>query len=501
MTEVQYREILPQRSVDDASFAKGVQNYQWSLGNPTSCIMSKSYFRFEIEITADRTTDRQPFMKDLVAPSDNCCGNLFNNAQFYAGGRQVSQIVNGLPQASALKSRLLTSSAWLESVGASAMMKEGEFARRQKMVAEDAQKSSLSDDYTLNPLTTVSADQRTATVQIDLNGDVTGVDTEFTVVARVGDTLVCGDERFQVVRVTDDTTMTVSPAPSIAIIATTNAYIVRQKPTASEGTNKFFVIWQPPLGIFDLSEALPSGDYRIALNPSQDYKSAGIETLLGSKTFPTAITNYDFKVNSLAFYLCTVKMTVPKSLSVAIWEHEVQSKPFRQNQTLNFTVASSSKAFSVWVQSDANGKNTLIPPSMFKVFPTGGVDDPHLRLDSIQLTYANMSKPSVRWSSDYDKPNGIDRMQQRYYDTFNNAGMLSNSGGVERYEEYLARGPVYHFSFERDSNDRSTELQLSASFKSDLGDGVSLYVCSWYTRALEIDSQGGMIREVLTRTT
>ena len=501
MTEVQYREILPQRSVDDASFSKGVQNYQWSLGNPTSCIMSKSYFRFEIEITADRTTGRQPLMKDLVAPSDNCCGNLFNNAQFYAGGRQVSQIVNGLPQASALKSRLLTSSAWLESVGASAMMKEGEFARRQKMVASDAQKSSLSNDYRLEPLTDIADDQRTATVAIAVNGVVTGVGTEFTVVAEEGDTLVCADQRFQIVEITDDTTMTVSPAPSLAIDATVDAYIVRQEPTASEGTNKFFVIWQPPLGIFDLSEALPSGDYRIALNPSQDYKSAGIETLLGSKTSPTAIVNYDFKVNSLAFYLCTVKMTVPKSLSVAIWEHQVQSKNFRQNQTLNFTVPASSKAFSVWVASDDNGKNTLIPPSMFKVFPTGGVDDPHLRLDSLQLTYSNMSKPSVRWSSDYDKSNGVDKMQQRYYDTFNNAGMLSNSGGVERYEEYLARGPVYHFSFERDSNDRSTELQLSASYKSDLGDGVSLYVCSWYTRALEIDSQGGMIREVLTRTT
>ena len=46
--ELQYREILPQRSIDDSSFAKGVQNFIFSLGHPTSAIMSKSYLRFEV---------------------------------------------------------------------------------------------------------------------------------------------------------------------------------------------------------------------------------------------------------------------------------------------------------------------------------------------------------------------------------------------------------------------------------------------------------------------
>jgi len=54
MAELTYREILPQRSVDDNSFARGVQNFIWSLGHPTSCVLSKSYFRFEIEVNSDR---------------------------------------------------------------------------------------------------------------------------------------------------------------------------------------------------------------------------------------------------------------------------------------------------------------------------------------------------------------------------------------------------------------------------------------------------------------
>ena len=133
--EMQYREILPQRSVDDKSFARGVQNFIWSLGHPTSCAMDKSYFRITYEVYATNTLETKPRISDLIAPADNLCGNLYNNAQFYAGGRQVSQIVNGLPQASALKARLLSSSASLESVGASAYLHEGEFAKRQQMIS------------------------------------------------------------------------------------------------------------------------------------------------------------------------------------------------------------------------------------------------------------------------------------------------------------------------------------------------------------------------------
>jgi hypothetical protein len=79
--------------------------------------------------------------------------------------------------------------------------------------------------------------------------------------------------------------------------------------------------------------------------------------------------------------------------------------------------------------------------------------------------------------------------------------MLSSSGGVERFEDYLTRGPVYHFDFSRTADDNSTELQVSASFKGALGAGVSMYICAWYTRVVEIASRGGTIQEVTGRIT
>lgn len=499
MAELTYREILPQRSVDDNSFARGVQNFIWSLGHPTSCILSKSYFRFEIEVNSDRAGG-VPLLKDCVAPADNAIAGLYNNVQFYAGGRQVSQIINGCPQASQCKARLMSSSAWLETLGADAKLLEGEFMKRQQMVCADAQKSSLSPDRDIRPLTSVMANQRTATVAIDIAGAVTGVNTTLGDFDE-GDTLVVGDLRFQFQEITSDVAAVVTPAPVQAIPATVDAYVIKQTPSLSKGANEFFAMWTPPIGIWDCSAPLPPGDYRVSLNGSQYYKSSGVEVLLGSQTTPASSEYYDFKVKGVRLYLATVKMSVPQSLTTSIYEMEVQSKPFTTaSNTLNFTIPASTKAISVFFQSDDAGKNPLIPPTKFHTFPNGGVDKPALTLENIQLTYANQTKPSVRWESSFDRGNNVNELQQRYYDTYLHAGQLSNMGGVDRFEEFLEKGLLIHYSWERDSDDRSTELQVSASFTQALGAGASMYVVSWYSRVLQIDSVGGSVREVLTRT-
>jgi len=396
----------------------------------------------------------------------------------------------------------MSSSAWLETLGADAKLLEGEFMKRQQMVCEDAQKSSLSPDRDMRPLTSVMADQRTATVAVDIAGAVTGVDTELTAFDP-GDTLVVGDLRFQIQEVTNDLAAIVTPVPTQAIGATSDAYVIKQTPALSKGANEFFAMWCPPIGAFDLdhNSPLPPGDYRIAMNPSQDYKASAIETLLGSATTPASAQYYDFKVKGVRFYLATVKMSVPQSLTTSIYEMEVQSKPFTTaSNTLNFTIPASTKAISVFFQSDDAGKNTLIPPTKFQVFPNGGVEKPALTLENIQLTYANQTKPSVRWESSFDRGNNVNELQQRYYDTYLHAGQLTNAGGIDRFEEWLEKGLLLHYSWNRDSEDRSTELQVSASFSQALGAGSSMYIVAWYSRVLAIDSAQGQVREVLTRT-
>jgi hypothetical protein len=318
------------------------------MGGTTSFIPSKSYLRIGVEIYRNRPGTAKPLLSDLVAPADNLCGNLFNNAQMYAGGRQVSQIVNGLSQASALKARLLRHGAWNESMGKKAYMSEAEFVERQRYVCDDAQKSSLSPDTTISSLTTVVADQRTATVAIDTAGALTGVATTLLAVADVGDTLVVDDQRFQIVAVGSDLLATVSPAPTLAITASADAYIIKQENMVSDGHNVFYIMWKPPLGFFNLDSPQPAGDYRLSLNPSQNYKSAGIETLLGANGDATPTANYDLKITDVRLYLHTCQTSLPMTVKQTIFEQNVQSKPFTTaSNTLNFTVPSSTKAISV----------------------------------------------------------------------------------------------------------------------------------------------------------
>jgi hypothetical protein len=144
----------------------------------------------------------------------------------------------------------MSSSAWLETLGADAKLLEGEFMKRQQMVCTDAQKSSLSPDRDMRPLTTVMANQRTVTVAIDIAGAVTGVDTELAQFA-AGDTLVVGDLRFQIQEITSDIAAVVTPAPTQAIPATADAYVIKQTPALSKGANEFFAMWCPPIGAFD----------------------------------------------------------------------------------------------------------------------------------------------------------------------------------------------------------------------------------------------------------
>jgi hypothetical protein len=55
-------------------------------------------------------------------------------------------------------------------------------------------------------------------------------------------------------------------------------------------------------------------------------------------------------------------------------------------------------------------------------------------------------------------------MQQRYLDTQIESGQAFSPGGCESYADWLANGPIYHYSWERDANDRSTQIQIQADF-------------------------------------
>ena len=511
-SELIYREISCQKSVDKENFSQGVQDYSFSTGAPTGWIPSRSYFR--IEMTLDglgvpvNGLGSQPEVREQLAFADSACGNLYDNVYFKGAGQDISTAVNYVGQSNALKNRLQKTGSWLQSVGKSAYLLESDFQKRVNQVSMDTfinpegecERLFIGDD----------THQLTATVAITAaTGAIVGGNTNFMQL-KVGDTLVVAGIPFVCsvapTVATGNTAGCVLPLPVANIGATADAHIIKNRRRDGGQRNKVYALWVPPIGIFDHDGILGAGDWRISLNPSSNYKQSAVETRQGTDTAAvnptqTATGGYNLIIHSVKFYVATVKAQIPQGISsLYLMESMVQSKPLSSRDgQYEFTVPSSTRALTIFLQSNKAGSNPRFPPSMFKL-PL----DSDLLLESLQITYANTTKPSTRWSSSYSEVKdgavgnpSINELQQRYNDSLQESGLLMSSGGAETFKDYLARGPYYHFSYTRDSEDKSTQVQIAAKVGFEPANIPSnLFIVSWYSRGVEITTHNGQIQEI-----
>jgi hypothetical protein len=485
--DYQYRQITCQRAVNGSSFPLGVQDYNFSVGRPYGWIPARSYFR--IAMTLSGPLGGAPVSRDGIAFADSVCGNLFNNVYVRAGGQDVSSIVNYVPQAQQIKNRLDKSGAWLNSVGRDSFGCDADFASRQKQT---------SSGFPLGPVG--------ATVEIvAATGRVTGAN---------GALLFTGDSKLDVNDqiVVNGITYTVTTAATADdgtacivagdfpggndVAATTVCYKVDPTKNADgDGRNIVYLMWQPPVGIWDETKPLGSGDYRIQLNPNSYYKTACVESLLAGLASPAA---FNFAVNDIQLFIATVKVDIPVTGvdTLHLMEMQIQSKALSagtQDSLLDFTVPPSTKAISIFVQSNKAGNDTKVPPSTFKA-----LDRSDENLSSIQITYANSSKPATRWTSELTPTTNY--MKQRYNDTQLYSGKFWSEGGTETFAEWLKRGPLYHYSFIRDESDRSTHVQLNSQF-GNLAADCNIMICAHFSRAVEITSSNGFVTSVVSLST
>lgn len=247
---------------------------------------------------------------------------------------------------------------------------------------------------------------------------------------------------------------------------------------------KYF-IYQPPIGIMEHSKPMGSGQYRFQFNPASNYNFAALESSNPAKTEGI------FNVKSMELYVCEEKMDISPSGTdtLHLLEHHVQSKKYATN--LDFTLPPSTKAISVFVQSGKAGSSFNIPPSRFIT------DDRATKceqtLTSLQLTYANCTKPPTNVISDIG-------LQQRWYDCQIESGQAFSSGGSETLADWKTNGPIYHYSFQRDANDRSTNCQLTTTFSTPPGTDDNVFIVAHYTRSIEISVESGYISNVVSLT-
>ena len=248
-------------------------------------------------------------------------------------------------------------------------------------------------------------------------------------------------------------------------------------------TCKRYFMYQPPIGIMEHSKPMGAGSYRFQFNPASNFEKACLEQGTDSNLYKVAVFNMEL-------YICEEKMEISPTGSdvLNLLEHQVQSKKLSESASLDFTVPPSTKAITIFVQSATAGINTQYPPSKFKG-STGA------KLRNLQLTFANTTKPPTNWES--MSGNKTEGLQQRYLDTQIESGQAFSSGGCETMADWLKNGEVFHYTFVRDSNDRSTQVQLSAHWDRDITASTdNIFVVSHYTRSIQIDVENGYVAQV-----
>ena len=247
-----------------------------------------------------------------------------------------------------------------------------------------------------------------------------------------------------------------------------------------------YMMYAPPLGIMEHGKPMASGDYRFQFNPASNFESAGLESEIATATYKLVVT-------SMELYICTEKQEVAASGTevLHLMEHQIQSKPLggAGDKNFDFTVPSSTKAISIFVQSGNAGSTTLTPPSKFCC----GDADQERTLKSIQVTYANITKPPTRWTSEYTQAEH--KLQQRYLDTQIESSQAFSPGGAQSLKQWMDDGVLLHYSWIRDANDRSTQLQLQIDYGIAEAN-ANIFLISHYTKSIEIQVNNGFVSSV-----
>jgi hypothetical protein len=118
-----------------------------------------------------------------------------------------------------------------------------------------------------------------------------------------------------------------------------------------------------------------------------------------------------------------------------------------------------------------------------------------LSLRNYQIQYANITKPSVRFESNFGASTNL--LQQRYITSALESGQYFNPAGFESYSDYMERGPYIHESFVKSADNLATRAQIVASF-GQINTPCRLFIVAHHSRTIQITRQNGMVVEVQT---
>ncbi len=475
-SKMMYEQHPPTRDVTGGNFPNGAIHIRWQTSGQKWWVPSRSYIRTTIKMTKAPTAlvpdPPQLTSSDNIAPNMGLCANLYQSAEFRIADKTVSRVSDYMPQVDALETRLNKSKAWIDSLGASTNWWQADQSERKKEVVSDPELVKKEEVKSREELGNPVGQQIVIAADTGvLTQSVGGVD--FTGIFVAGDEIeidvggVIGTVKYRVSAVLTANTLQLNNLKGIAVADAVYPWrrVRAVDAESSRGIDTFELTWQPPLSIFKVSHAIPSGKFELVLNPqtASQYKKRAIESLLADKDAGLG-NQFDLEVVDMYLYVATVEGARMDNGTYLLDLNETRCQVDNMNvggafQQKNFDVSPSTYALTTCFQDERAGNNTLYSASKFKA---NGDDE--LKLNRLFINYAGVNKPQPDANPIFDGT--VDRTTQRYVESQLNSGAYFDCGGAETIEEYHKRGSYYYFSWPRDGTDRSTRVNVHFGFSA-----------------------------------
>jgi len=520
-SRMEYDQHPPTRDITTNNFPNGAIHFRWQTSGQKWWIPSRSYLRVRCRLSkADGT---QLDKNDGIAPNMGLCASLFQSAEFRINDKTVSRISDFMPQVDAIETRLSKSRSWLNGVGSAVNFWDDEFKVRQSAVAsdgilireltDDSLNKPTSEPYTRanlgldaaggagNDRNAAAYTEATGNVVFSANGGAAlpadmgvlypiGSYLEYTSIQGATATDARVKKPAKVVAHINATTIQVETGvigADIAADGRTDFVRVDIQSTAASNVDiarkvsEFELIWTPPLSIFKVGHAMPSGKYELVLNPqtASVYQKYAIQALVtGSDKVPntattgapTAGSNFLFNIQDMYMYCNTVEGPRADDITylLDLEQTNCQSEQFSANQQSfqqkNFDVSPSTYALTVAYQDARSGSDARNSASIFKVSNAVRTENSEeQKLERFFINYAGANLPAP--DADPNFTPLIDYTTQRYAESQIYSGAMFDTGGGESLDEWHERGSYYYFSWPRDGTDRSTRVNVHQQFK------------------------------------
>lgn len=531
-----YEQMPPTRDVTGSNFPNGSIHIRWEVSGTRWWIPSRTYIRMRGYLqgatvpAADPITYHAARCADDIAPNMGFMANLFQSAEFRIADKTVSRVSDFMPQVDALETRLNKSKSWLDSVGSTINFWQPEFAERLSVIASDGgtephvlrgsvSREELGYDAAgaMNRNSIAVARVNSATGPGSHTGTLTfsqtgGAALPFNAALyHRGDVLVYAGVSYTIDEIVSATVLRVSSHNEIVTVAADSnveweLHFAYQDQYEAH-RNAFECIWQPPLSIFKVSHALPSGKYELVLNP----QNAGtfMEHVIESRRFnKVQTTDFRFVVSDMYLYVSTVEGPAVDSVNyfMSLDETRCQTEDVQSGtglQQKNFDVSPSTYALTMAFQSRNAGSDTRFSASKFKVEAIAGVPgypSGELALERFYISYAGMNKPSPDADPQYSAGEAIialDYYTSRYIESNFYSGAFYDCGGAEDKKDWLERGAYYYFSWPRDGSSESTRVNINFKFGANLGDTARALLFDHHKKMVLISVVGGRVVDVI----